>query len=381
MSPHEKPGGQDDPLGRLLNDAVSDIEPDSRIEAIRARTSVTKESTVSPLSRPWFLGAFGAAVATAAVITAVVVLGDNDPAAQRDNEPAAPSSGLASDSPSPGESDPAQATDMPTTTNPEVTTSTSPVVPRPGSAVPVYYLGDTGAGPRLYREFHAATTDDVVMDALTAAVQGTPLDRDYRSPWPDDASVDRAGYGLAGGAPDVITVDLSGDLHDRPAGMSEDEARMAIEQLIYTAQAAVGKGRVPVQLMLKGNRTDQVLGQPASEPLANGSVLDTNSHVQLSTPNEGDAITGDTLEVSGAASSFEANVVVKLQRFEGTQVVFEEPLTAEGWMGDRLFPFSGSFDVGDVPAGTYVLTASTDDPSGGAEGPGAYVDSRVITIG
>ena len=80
------------------------------------------------------------------------------------------------------------------------------------------------------------------------------------------------------------------------------------------------------------------------------------------------------------ANSFEANVIVRLQRWEGTEVVAQEPFTAEGWMGDKLFPFSGTIDISGVPAGDYVVIAMTDDPSGGEEGSGAFSDSRRITI-
>jgi hypothetical protein len=123
-----------------------------------------------------------------------------------------------------------------------------------------------------------------------------------------------------------------------------------------------------------------VLGLPTSEPLANGPVLDTLAHVSLTTPAEGDVVSGDTLEVSGVANSFEANVIVRLQRYEGTEVVAEEPFTAEGWMGEKLFPFSGTLDLSGVAPGDYVLIAMTDDPSGGAEGQGAHSDSRRITV-
>lgn len=376
MSPRT-PHQPDDPrvdLGRLLNDAVSDIEPASGLEAIRSRTSLPKETPMTRLTRPWFLGSFGAAVATAAVITAVVMLGGNDPAAERNGDPVAPSSDV-SESPTQPTEDP--TTDQPTEpTGPTgpTTTSGTPPPATGGSAVPVYYVGDTGAGPRLYREFHANPGAEEPVSYAVSEALGDPLDRDYRSGWP--AGTEATEFGLT---PDLLTINLEGDLHDRPSGMTEREAQIAVEQLIYTAQAAYGQGRVPVQLMLNGGRTDQVLGQPASEPLSNGPVLETNSHIQLSTPNEGDTVSG-RLQVSGVASSFEANVVVTLQRWEGTHVVFQKPVTAEGWMGDKLFPFQGSFSLAGAAPGQYVLTVSTDDPSGGAEGPGAFTDSRVITV-
>jgi hypothetical protein len=340
-------------LNRLLSDAVDQIEPRSGIEAIRSRTAPTKESPMAT-SRAWMLGAFGAAAATAAVITMVMVLGTDDTPSTNSPDP------LASGSPSSDVSE--SPTDEP--------------VPLPGPAVPVYWVGETARGLGLYREFVPGPDgDDPLAFAVTTAVDGTPQDPDYRSGWPEAAGVAAASYDGSG-----ITVDLTGDVHDRPAGMSEDEAQIAIEQLIYTAQGTVGKGRLPVQLLIDGSHTDQVLGQPASEPLANGPVLETLSLVNIDSPAEGAVVTGDELVVSGVANSFEANVVIRLQRYEGTYIAFQEGVTASGWMGEKLFPFSHTFDISDVEPGTYILMAMTDDASGGAEGFGADSDTKVITI-
>ena len=266
---------------------------------------------------------------------------------------------------------PGVATDPAPTAPSQSATETEPIT------VPVYYVGDTPRGPRLYREFHSVQTDDALSAAVDLAVSQPPLDPDYRSPWGPGVRASAAYNG------DVLTVDISGDnaleLHDRPAGLSQEESAIALEQVIFTAQAALGKGRVPVQFLLDGQRTDQVLGQPASEPLANSPLLDTLSHVNLTTPAEGETVT-DTLNVSGVANSFEANVVVSLQPLGSADEVFRQGVTAQGWMGNRLFDFSQSFDVSGVEPGTYVLTAMTDDPSGGAEGFGPFSDTKVFTI-
>jgi len=365
MTPHEPT----DDLSRLLRDAVDDIEPRPGLEAIRARTSLTKEPSMNPF-RTWILGGFGAAVATAAVIGGVVLVGNNDPGADKTPGPVDTPSSQLSETPSPSPSETPSETPTDEPTDPGTSEPSAG-----GGAVPVYYVGDTPRGPRLYREFRANPDAEEPVSFAVSTALGDALDRDYRSGWP--AGIEATEFGLT---PDQLTINLEGDLHDRPAGMTEVEAQIAIEQLIYTAQAAYGQGRVPVQFLLNGGHTDQLLGQPASEALSNGPVLDTNSHVQLSTPNEGDVISDGTLEVSGAANSNEANVVAKLQRWEGTFVAFQKPITAEGWMGEKLFPFSRTFDVSGLAPGTYVLSVTTDDPSGGAEGFGPFTDSRVITI-
>jgi hypothetical protein len=348
-------------LNRLLSDAVDDIEPSPGIEAIRSRISTSKESTMASSPRTWIFGVLGAAAATAAVITAIVVVGNDDP--ESSNDPGVTS-------------DPTQT--ISESEDPTPTGSDDPTTePTDGEPAPVYWVGETARGLGLYREWTPSTGDDLVLFAVTTAVDGTPVDPDYSSGWPEEAEVVAAAASTDTGE---ITVDLSGDIHDRPAGMSAEAAQIAIDQLVYTAQAAVGEGRLPVRLTLDGGISDQVLGVPTSEPLAEGELFQTLSLVNIDSPAHGAVVTGDTLEVSGVANSFEANVIVKLQRFEGTFVAFQQGVMAEGWMDEKLFPFSESFDISGLEPGQYVLSASTDDPSGGEEGFGADTDTKVITI-
>lgn len=377
-----RPGSQpDEQLSKLLHDTVDGIVPEHGLDAIRSRTSTSpKESTMS-VARTWLLGGLGGAVATATVIGGVWFasnnLGDDNPG-QPVTSPSGSVSPTNSGSPSPNDS----PSDSPSK-SPDGTAGTA----GPKRAVPVYYAGETPSGLRLYREFHSlpgvsgGSEGDVVGadSAAKAAVSHTPIDPDYRNLWPEGTEADVSDAG------DQLIVNLvapggGATLHDRPASMTQEEAGLALEQVIYSVQAAFGKGRVPVQFLLDEKHSDQVLGQPTSEPLAAGPVLKTLSHVNLTSPEEGAEITGDQLEVSGVANSFEANVIIRLQRFEGTAIVLEKPLTAEGWMGEKLFPFSGSFDISGVAPGKYTLHAMTDDPSGGAEGNGAFSDTKVITI-
>lgn len=359
-----QPNNRDDTLARLIRETADQVQPSPTLDAIRARTVTSPKETPMSIARTWLLGGLGGAVATAAVIGGVWFATTNGDDTTPD--PGQSPSPSVSDtvSPSPSES----TSDDPTTT-PEATV-----------AAPVYYVGETPSGDRLYREFIRVPDSRRLSDAVVAAtVKRSDVDPDYTTLWP--AGTEVLGVHFDGtGADGQLTIDLGGDLHDRVDGMSQREAELAIEQLIYTAQGTAKAGRVPVQFLLDGKHTDTILGVPTSEPLANGPVLQTLALVNISSPAEGDEISGDTLAVTGVGNSFEANIVVKLQRYEGTHVVFQEPVTAEGWMGEKLFPFSGSFDISDVAPGKYILTATTDDPSGGAEGNGPHTDSKVITI-
>lgn len=346
-------------LARLIREAADHVQPEPGLDAIRSRLSTTPKETLMSTGKSvaarWLLGGLGGAVATAAVIGGVWL---------------ATSSGDEDATPGPAGS-PTQTVD----TTPSDPDGNGGTPAGDTVAVPAYYAGAAPGGLALYREFGQADAGEKLVDALRLAANGDPVDPDYRSLWPKVAILS------AEATDDLITIDI-GDtkLHERPSGMTEREAQLAIEQLIYTAQGTAGHGRLPVQFLLDGKHSDTVLGVPTSEPLANASVLKTLAHVNLTTPAEGDEIDGDTLEVSGVANSFEANVVVQLQRYEGTFIAFKEPITAEGWMDDKLFPFKGSFDISQLSPGKYILTATTDDPSGGAEGNGPYTDSKVITI-
>lgn len=340
-------------LRRLLDDTVSTIEPDDRLDQIRNRTKVTQMST----RRSWVFGAGGAALATAAVITAVAMIGN--PLEQAGpNQPLGTPSVTAT-----GATDPATPSPSETTTPPVA-----------GEAIPVYYVGDTPRGPRLYREFQQNVTgNDPVTAAVATAVGGDPLDPDYTTLWPADAEVTSVEA-----TKDMITIDLSGNLHDRPAGMTQAEASLSLNQLIYTAQAAYGEGRVPVQFLLDGGHTDQLLGEPASEALAEGTWYETLAMVNLTDPSEGTTVSG-TLHVTGLASTFEANVPWQL--LQGSTVV-EQNFFMASQGGDmiKLYPFEGDIDLSALAPGTYTLRVQQDDPSGGAEGAGPMSDTRTIVV-
>lgn len=365
-----------DDLTRLLHGAVDDIEPRPGLQAIRSRTA-TKESPMTA-SRPWLLGALGGAVATAAVIGGVVLATDGDDRSGREPDVAGTPSTSESASPS-------QSPSPSPTTDSSPSPTASPGTPEPARAVdpasttalPVYYVGEVPGGLALYREFQAdpTTGDDKVLRATERAVELAPVDPDYRSAWPEDADVTSAEA-----TADLITVDISGDLRNRPSGMTEREAALAVEQVVYTAQAAFSQGRVPVQILLNGSRSDMVLGVPSSEPLANSPVLQTLAHASLTTPFQGQVVSGDTILVEGVANSFEANVLIELRPAGGGAAVLQDFATAEGYMGEKLFPFEKTLDVSGLPAGSYVLAVSTDDASGGAEGNGPHTDTKAVEI-
>ncbi|CUR54245.1 conserved hypothetical protein [metagenome] len=338
-------------LRRLLDETVADLDPADRLDAIRARTRRSTRSDSDTIKRPWFWGTLGAAVATAAVVGGFALLNDERPTA-----------------------DPAPiTTPSDTATDPQVTPSQDPTSAGGETVVAgVYYTGDTPRGPRLFREFHQVPAADRLLASLEQAT-AQPSDPDYRSDWPA-GSFTSAGFDGVGtdGVYSITLADAS--LRDRPAGMTADEAGIAVEALIYTIQAA-GQTRAPVQFYLDSNPIDQVYGVPTAEPLAQGDPLEVLSLVNLSNPAEGATVSG-RLQVDGVASSYEATVPWQL--LDGSTEVAQGFFTAGGYV-DRLYPFADDIDLTGVAPGTYTLRVQTDDPSGG-EGPGPFVDTRTVTV-
>jgi hypothetical protein len=252
--------------------------------------------------------------------------------------------------------------------------SASPSAPgATAGTVPVYYVGDTPTGPRLFREFRDAEgSGEPVSVAVGMATSTDPLDPDYRVPWPSGTQ-GAAEHDAEG---ELITVDVSSEsgtsLRDRPSGMSQAEAQMALEQLMYTAQAAV-QARPPIRFLLDGEITDQLLGEPVSEPLAQGDPMEVQGTVWVISPQDGDTVSGE-LVVEGRGAFFEANVSWQVLR--GDEVVREGYTTARECC--TLAPYR--FVVRDLPAGDYVLRVYDADMSDG-EGPGEQQDTKRFTVG
>lgn len=240
------------------------------------------------------------------------------------------------------------------------------------TAVPVYYVGDgPGGRPVLFREFHRVTGDPLT-EAARLVVGGEPDDPDYRSLWPQlEVTSARAADG-------VLVVDIPSDAFtERPDGMSKRAARLAVQQLVYTLQG-VQQERLPVQVT-RGGTDLRIFGLSTGTPFEQASALRTLSLVNITSPAEGDTVTGDTLTVTGVANSFEASGPCRL--IAGDREVALEGYQSEGWMEDRLFPFEVELPLADAGTGDVLLRCETDDPSGGTEGNGPSVDTKLIHVG
>ena len=329
-------GYDDDRVRALLDEAVRDVEPGYALDSIRTRTADGSRSR-----RPWRLAAAAAVVATAATVAVVASLG-------RGPGPHPDGHGVVAGGPSPS-----------------AARQTSSTEPPADTVVPVYYVGDTSHGPRLFREFHSAPASERFDVAADDAVRGRASDPDYRSPWPAGTTMNRAQLSQG-----VLSVDLGGPVADRPAGMSPTAAELALQQLVQTVQG-VAQSRVPVTFLVDGTAARTVLGVDTTQPVGASTGDAVLAQVQVDDPTDGSTV-GSTFTVKGRAAAFEANVQWELE--QGGHVVKRGATTAHECC--TLSPFS--LHVGDVAPGEYVLVVHDEDPSGNGSAHPWQDTKRVI---
>ncbi|MCW2766276.1 MAG: hypothetical protein JWO11_2235 [Nocardioides sp.] len=268
----------------------------------------------------------------------------------------------------------AAPTDEPTV---EPTPSESPTPtdqPAETVTVPVYFVGETPQGPRLYREFREVGADNPLEGAAALLTAGDALDGDYRTLFPGGsfASIE---YDQGAGEFHVVVGD---DGWNTPVNQTKQEARLAVQQLVYTLQG-VQQTRAPVKVFIKADGSPGLLfGIDTANGVTAAPPLDVLAFVNVAAPEEGSTVRG-SFTASGVASSFEANVPWEIRQGDNQGPVVKNGFsTAEGWM-DKLYPWQTEVDVSDLAPGTYSFVAMTDDPSGG-EGGGPTEDSKTITV-
>ncbi len=298
----------------------------------------------------------------AAPVAAVLVLilagcAEDDPAADD------PNTGNGTSAPSEPTDTASEPTDSPT----ESSTGTE------GNTVaaPVYFVGQTPMGPKLFREFRRVEADNPLEEAAALMTAGDALDPDYSTLFPGGA-FESVGYSEAG---QVLVARVADDSwKERPAGMSAREAKLAVQQLVYTLQG-VQQERLPVVIQ-DDNGPTSLFGLDSAKGFKAAKPLNVLALMNVTTPEEGASVP-DTFTATGVASSFEATVHWEVRDGSGTAVL-DGFTTAEGWI-KKLWPWKAEIDVSSLAPGTYTFAAITDDPSDG-EGPGPTEDTKTIVV-
>jgi hypothetical protein len=157
-------------------------------------------------------------------------------------------------------------------------------------------------------------------------------------------------------------------VHDRPTNMTDIQAELALQQVVYTVQAAAGEP-LPVQFRIGRNPTDTVFGVSTAKPITNRPQMDVLSLVSISDPVEGLQVR-DSFIAHGAASSVEGNVPWELRDADDT-VVRSGQVTA-GQETHLVEWETEPIDVSDLEPGRYTFVATTDDAR--------FTDTRTVVV-
>ncbi len=299
----------------------------------------------------------GLALALAGTVAALAIAGCGD------DEPTS-----VSDDPTPSK----ETSSAPAPTEEATSSDASPTESAPAetATVPLYFVGDSPPGPRLFREFRKVPADNPLDEALALLTAGDTLDPDYRSDFPD------GNFGAATYDESIVIPLPDASWTTRPDGMTRKQAKLAVQQVVYTAQGVLQE-RAPLVFTLEGD-SSPIFGIDTTRGVKAARQLDVLGLVNVTSPEQGSTV-NDTFTAVGLASSFEATVPWQIrQGGPDGAVVLDGFSTAEGWI-DRLYPWEADVDVSRLEPGDYSFVAMTDDPSGG-EGFGPTEDSKTITI-
>ena len=215
-----------------------------------------------------------------------------------------------------------------------------------------------------------ATPAEKAKAALVLALDPQPYTNTdgYLRPW--------AGQTMVTASPQLITIDLA-DAGTPGAVVGAENARLAVQELVWTAQAAVGRGAVPVRITVQG-QSEPLFGsiattQPFNRPSAGESWKDL-APVWVTSPARDQVVPSTSpVKVQGEASVFEATVGWELTRAGGAPVSKGSAMATTGAPGRGTY----SFSLGSLAPGTYtvkVYAASAKDGSVTAE------DSVTFTV-
>jgi hypothetical protein len=247
-----------------------------------------------------------------------------------------------------------------TSTTSGAPTSGGPTVAPPAGlttvSLPVYFvgpIGDSKGTDKLFREFlpgslpRGASAAQRAKAALALAVAASPggSSAGYLQPWSgqtvgDVTVTDR-----------TITVGLA---NGGVSGLSAETQRLAVQELVWTAQAAVGKGTIPVRFAVADGSgalfgrfpTSQTYNRPGKDQL-----FQDLAPVWVTTPGRGQVLPASKpVLLQGQAIVFEAAVSWQLNRGQ-TQVKAGHTTATAG------APAQGSYsvDLGLLTPGDYSV--------------------------
>lgn len=340
-------------LRTALGDEARSVRPGERLDAILvAAHSDSLSVTGGPPSSRGHWQVLAAAAAALAIVAGVLWAAGRPTST---STPAATPTSVSPTATSPSTPSPRTPTtgSAPTVSGTPGARTSGPAVPTVGTqAVPAYFLGPRAPGSgdlRLFREF---VRTEIVLPvtparrteaALRAVMSSAPAASGYTAMW---RGVE---LGSVSVSPTTITVPLSRGL-TRTAG---EGSQLAVQQLVWTAQAAVGQGRIPVRFELASGR-EVAPGLSADATYSVPTGMDQYSEIAtiwIDHPSQGEVLeAGRPVMARGVGTVFEATVAWQLLRGDA-EVDGGFANTSQG------APERGTWEIelGRLPAGDYTL--------------------------
>ncbi|HEU4945976.1 MAG TPA: Gmad2 immunoglobulin-like domain-containing protein [Kribbella sp.] len=320
----------DELMRRSLADEAAKIEPNDGLHKIQARI----RSQRTPAGhRPWMLTLGGAVVGTAAAVGLFSVLSDDSTGTGGGSPeiagpviataaPSAPPSAAPSTAPTKARTaKPTLSAATGPTTTPEVTLSSPEAVTT--KAVPVYWVGHSAGndtGLRLYRTF-TRIKGRPAYEAVRMMTTQQADDPDYGSLW-SGAQVSSVTW-----SGDLVTVDFK-ELPRRR--LEPGAADLAVQQLVYTVQGAIGDETRPVRITEHGRTAPALFGVVDTErPMSRAQAADVQAPVWIISPVN-QAVTTTPVTVSGVAAAFEAEVRWRAVNLRTKATLSGRAMTKEG---------------------------------------------------
>ncbi len=246
------------------------------------------------------------------------------------------------------------------TQTPTSSVSPSPSSPTTGAttevALPAYFVGaNSGAGDRfaLYREFVStavpvgATPAQKAKAAVAVAMNAQPFTNfePYIQPWSGTSVQDLTA------TPSLITITLSGS---GASGFTKEQTKLAVQELVWTAQGAIGKGTIPVKFVV-ADGSETLFGTHPTAQTYNRPAKDLQyedlAPIWITFPERDHVFkTGEPVVATGESCAFEATTQWQLKK-GGAEISAGTTTATSGC------PIRGTWkvDLGALAAGDYTF--------------------------
>jgi hypothetical protein len=350
-------------LRAALHARAHQATPDYRLDTILDEATAIRTGGRSG-STKWALALVAAACVLALALLVPGLIGGSP-----DASPVLPATTPTTSEPTPSET--GTPTETPTETDATPTDGTPtdepPATDPQLAALPVYVVAHIGGDlrmMRLYREWvnHPDVPRDAPAEArartaLAVALAANPPGTDgYLYTW-DGVTVERVEV-----TDERITVTLSGpgpsdlDLSGPGQNGPDETARISVQQLVWTAQGAVGRGPIPVRFVV-ADGSDQLFGRLPTDrdynrPASTDLYYEDLAPIWINRPTRGEVVDGSDVVVSGEATTFEG-------AFQWELISAADGSVLDSGFGQASAgaPARGTYEIGlgDLDPGEYAI--------------------------